>query len=282
MSHTISSLFRPITALFPRSWRLFAHLLRHNVHASRTGVQESLTLSFVNQGILDYPHERILLSVVAHKELDRLHACTKEPETVEWIRSFVKPGDIFCDIGANVGAYSLIAAHVMQGKGHVYAFEPSFSTFAALCRNIVSNTSSHSGIISPFPIVLYKETKIIHFNYKDLDPGYAMHEVSEEKEGTGVFTQPMLAYTLDGFLKTFELSLPTHLKIDVDEAELEVLQGAEQTLKNPGLKTLLIEINEEKNDAKPMHEIISGAGLKLHSKTPRRQQATFNYIFTRT
>jgi len=52
----------------------------------------------------------------------RLHSCKKEPGTIDWIESWFKPGDVFYDIGANIGAYSLVAFRFLSGKTKIYAF----------------------------------------------------------------------------------------------------------------------------------------------------------------
>ena len=69
---------------------------------------------------------------------------TKEPETIEWINGFNKT-DIFWDIGANVGVYSLYAA--LRGLS-VLAFEPSPSNYYLLSRNIEINKRSCQLILS--------------------------------------------------------------------------------------------------------------------------------------
>lgn len=64
---------------------------------------------------------------------------TKEPETIEWIDDF-QEGDVFWDVGANVGVYTLYAAttHKLQ----VLAFEPSASNYLLLNRNVEINKLS--------------------------------------------------------------------------------------------------------------------------------------------
>ena len=54
--------------------------------------------------------------------------------------------------------------------------------------------------------------------------------------------------TLDSAISTFSLPAPNHLKIDVDGGEIDVLQGAAQTLANPTLHSILIEIDESQTD----------------------------------
>src|SRR5262245_58921880 len=58
------------------------------------------------------------------------------------IKSLLRPGDIFIDVGANVGTHSLAAATVV-GNGHVYAVEAHPVTFHYLKKNIELNPFSN-------------------------------------------------------------------------------------------------------------------------------------------
>ena len=85
------------------------------------------------------------------------------------MESNYQAGEVFFDIGANVGAYSLVASKFLDGDLKVYAFEPSFVTFSQLCRNIQLNALSSS--IIPLQIVLAEQTGMETLNYSNLDPG---------------------------------------------------------------------------------------------------------------
>ena len=61
---------------------------------------------------------------------------TKEPDTIEWIRGF-QADEVFVDIGANVGMYTIWAAKTRGVR--TFAFEPESQNYALLCRNIVLN-----------------------------------------------------------------------------------------------------------------------------------------------
>ena len=67
-----------------------------------------------------------------------------EPWTVHWLERIVAPGDVLYDVGANIGAFSLVAANAHDQAVRVFAFEPSFVTYAALCRNVLENTCDKS------------------------------------------------------------------------------------------------------------------------------------------
>ena len=59
---------------------------------------------------LDYEGSDIWLVMSSSAILKRLGSVAKEPFTVAYIEEHVKPGEVFYDIGANVGPYALIAA----------------------------------------------------------------------------------------------------------------------------------------------------------------------------
>ena len=69
---------------------------------------------------------------------------TKEPETIKWINSFEKD-EIFFDIGANIGVYSLWAA--MYRSCRVFSFEPEASNYAILNENIQAN-NAHGNVLA--------------------------------------------------------------------------------------------------------------------------------------
>jgi hypothetical protein len=59
----------------------------------------------------------IVVEVGNPRELGRMRGyLRKEPDGVEWISRYVKPGDVFYDIGANIGLYSILAAKRLQDR----------------------------------------------------------------------------------------------------------------------------------------------------------------------
>lgn len=92
----------------------------------------------------------------------------EEPETKLWIEGF-RAGDVFFDVGANVGCFSLLAAG-QPNKGHTaVAFEPSLTSFRSLCWNVQINILVDR--IIPIDAGLSDTTGIDRFNFSRLDPG---------------------------------------------------------------------------------------------------------------
>ena len=245
-------------------------------------IKEGIQLS----GKLDYSKADIRMSLDSYAQIKRLMACEKEPETVDWIETCCRSGDVFYDIGANVGAYSFIAHAVTGGDCKVYAFEPSFTTFCALSQNVMLNGCQDK--IVPLHIALAEVTELLTFNYSKLAPGAATHTLSLPESDRKyarepVFSQPIISYRLDDFIRQFGILPPDHIKIDVDGAELSVIRGAEETLARPDLRSLLIEIDEERDQ--DIVSIVEGEGFRVKSKHPRgvsvKSDTVFNYIFER-
>lgn len=244
-------------------------------------VKESIDLV----GKLDYTRGNIVMSLDSSKQLSRLKACSKEPETVEWIETQMCPEDIFYDLGANVGAYSFVAHAATGGSCTIYSFEPSFSTFAVLCKNILLNDCQ--GKIVPFHVALSHKTGLLTFNYSSITPGAAFHSLKETvgKDGDSKpeFTQTIPGYSLDDFVSQFGLQLPNHIKIDVDGAEMDILKGADKTLAYPGLRSILIEIDKKENSYMEIISLLEGKGFRIRSTHPRggntKSETSANYIF---
>jgi len=219
---------------------------------------------------LDYPHADILMRVTTDAEEYRLRACAKEPFTIDWIHNHIAAGEVLYDIGANVGAYSLVAARKPGGGARVFAFEPSYLTVATLCTNVVLNDVAKQ--VTPMPIALSDATTMNIFGLGNLQPGAARHALGDGDPEDGlVYPQPIMVYRLDDLIAWFRLPLPNHIKLDVDGGELEVLAGASQTLAASSLRTLLIEVSTSLSGA--ITEVLERHGLRLDSKVSVRNKA---------
>lgn len=222
---------------------------------------------------LDYRPRKILLNIDSDFEYRvRLNSCVKEPETVHWIETFFKPGQVMYDVGANVGAYSLIASRFFEGKLRVYAFEPAFQNYNQLCKNLALNHCDDS--VVPLQVALSGSTGIEIFNYRNLVPGSAVHALGEPLNHLGdTFTpalrQPALSYRADDFISQFKIPPPNHIKIDVDGIEFALMQGFDKTLDGPSVESILLELNEERGQKEELLEFLDQKGFEVQSQYGR-------------
>jgi FkbM family methyltransferase len=235
---------------------------------------------------LDYGDGDVLLHIDSRVELNtRLRSCAKEPETIAWIEAYVRAGDVVYDIGANVGAYSLVVDRYTGGAAKVYAFEPGAATFRQLTRNIELNGSSARVIA--LPIALSDGTGLGMFNYSSTEPGAARHALGMAVDSLGRAFEPamrqyVLQFSLDEFIGTFSIESPQHVKIDVDGPELEILRGAQRTLRDSALRTVMIEVEPTTEMAAAIVALLENCGFELKmTRSHGAAQETSNYLFVR-
>lgn len=207
---------------------------------------------------LDY--ERAPLKIVA-SAMKRAQAVAKEPFTVAWLEQNIRPGDVVYDIGANVGAYSLVAATV-ESTASVFAFEPAYKNYAALCDDIVLNDLGRR--ITPLPFTLGRQTGLGVLRHRRLAAGAARHDSRADGEAAAAwaYEQPVPVLALDDAVALFGLPAPSHVKLDVDGAELDVLAGAERTLRDERLRSLLVEVGDEGDP----EALLRAAGFELSER----------------
>jgi FkbM family methyltransferase len=159
-----------------------------------------------------------------------------ESNLIEWCKQFCKKDRVFLDIGAHTGTYSISLADLCR---EVYSFEPQKSTYYALCggvalSNIQNITCMNMGLGS-----------------KDQVGKKTLHIVSHDGGGSTVH-RPR-----DGVLREETIEIQTldslsiqnvgFIKMDVEENELYVLQGARETLARSDWPPIVFESNTEEN-----------------------------------
>ena len=165
----------------------------------------------------------------------------REPDTLSWIEEFREPS-VFWDIGANSGIYSLYAALGTNVK--VFSFEPAAASYASLCNNIAANFLDKD-IIS-LCMGFFNSTELTKLSMEEVEAGGAMHGFSAldskiVQKSQSFITQSALSFSIDDFVKIYNLSCPNYLKIDVDGVEDRILSGASKTLQSENLRSVLIE-----------------------------------------
>ncbi|MGO4876816.1 FkbM family methyltransferase [Pedobacter psychrotolerans] len=164
---------------------------------------------------------------------------------------FLKQDDLFFDIGANVGSYTLLASF---RKAKTIAFEPILETFDILKKNIELN-SLHADVTLVNKAVSSKHG-IINFTNNQDTTNHVVNHASEQ-------TTEVEMILLDDF---FEENKPILMKIDVEGFETEVLNGAKNYLSDTSLKAIIIELNGSGNRYGFKDDDIQTKLLKHHFK----------------
>jgi FkbM family methyltransferase len=125
--------------------------------------------------------------------------------------------------------------------------------------------------VFPIPLPVGEKTGVATLLYNTLHPGQSRHRFVEgtadaQERGTQ-YRQSMLVLAIDSLVEQFHLPRPNHIKLDVDGAELGVLRGALKTLADPGLRSILIEIDDALSESAV--KFLSRSGFHLDTRFKR-------------
>ena len=172
----------------------------------------------------------------------------KEPGTCDWIKEEVRPGEIFYDVGANIGVYTVLAARCTGKNGRVFAFEPHCPSFSRLLDNIRVNNLEN--IVTPCNFALHDQQGFFPFNYFSKEAATSHSQIGSASDHSGSEFKPEISElkysaSIDSLITTKEFPPPHHIKIDVDGNELKILQGMSILMKSPERpKSIQVEIDE--------------------------------------
>lgn len=164
---------------------------------------------------------------------------TYEPGLLALMSRLLRAGDVFVDVGANIGLMSLVASRLVGSTGYVYAFEPEPGIYNRLLDNIALNSATN---IEPIPHALgssHERRRV--FSYPAVNIGRAS---LVESKGA-ILAGETSVITLDDFLLERSARVPRMVKIDVEGFEYEVLLGATRMLRLKNPPVLCVECDDE-------------------------------------
>lgn len=154
-----------------------------------------------------------------------------EFEDMAFVLHALRADDLFVDVGANVGSYTVLASGAVGAR--CIAFEPAPRAYKGLLDNLRLNDLTTR--VDARNECLASAPGELQFT-ADFDTGN--HVVAEPREATA--TVPVAVTTLDIALSK---STPSIIKIDVEGYETSVIDGADRTLRAPSLRAVLMELN---------------------------------------
>jgi FkbM family methyltransferase len=189
-------------------WRFLRNFNRSSIH--------SFYLS--DGSIFDYPFDTTLGC--------SLFIGAFEMASIDFVMKTLKKGDIFFDVGANGGIYTVMASKVVGDSGHVYAFEPGKRELHLLRENILKNRLSNVTIVEK---AVSNCTANAMFA---ISSDGAMNSLFENQHPKQIIEewQEIETVSLDDFRKEFGVGEVNFIKIDVEGAENLVFEGAQQLL----------------------------------------------------
>ncbi len=154
-----------------------------------------------------------------------------ESRTVRRYQKIVKSGDVVLDIGANVGAHTLLLAQSVGATGKVLAFEPTDFALAKLRKNMTLNPGLADRIECHQYMLVDAEsegeqTPEIYSSWP-LKDDRNVHALHRGKLKTTLGAQ---ARTLDSVISSLDVDQVDFMKLDIDGFECGMMRGADAVL----------------------------------------------------
>ena len=188
----------------------------------------------------------------------------EQPET-RLVQDVLDSGDLFLDVGANIGYYSLLAAQIVGAAGQVHAFEPMPQNVAALrhtmrengITNIVVNQVAVGA--GPGSLDLFvSDQEIGNLGWASIVPsGRRSRAVTVER------------MAIDDYLTSRSIGRVNLVKLDIEGGELDAFRGMRSLLAQSDAPDLLVEVNPDLleklgSDSRDLTRFIAGQGYALY------------------
>lgn len=220
--------------------RTLSHILKHPFNRGREGqaLLRYLRWQFASRLasgpiLVDFvaPMKLCVTSGMTGATLN-IYTGLAEFDDMAFVLHALRPGDTFLDVGANVGAYSLLAA---AAGAQVIAVEPAPAACRWLALNVrVNDLAARVEIV---PAALGRTAGSVRFTAGQ----DTLNHVATEGEAAEAVVVPVVR--LDDAIAARGGAVPRLVKIDVEGYETEVLAGAERTLASPDLLAVILELN---------------------------------------
>ena len=170
------------------------------------------------------------------------------------LNNLLKEGDVFYDIGANVGFFTILGSKLVGNRGKVIAFEPLQVNFSFLLRHIKINYLSNVSIIEK-AVSSKNNIQKMTVPLVDNNAAYSMAEFCSNGD------IKVDTVTVDNLVFDSKYSPPNIIKMDIEGAEFLALCGMEKTIEKYK-PTILLSTHGEKVD-KQCRKFLGDRGYKI-------------------
>jgi FkbM family methyltransferase len=161
----------------------------------------------------------------------------------EALVSVVRPADVCCDIGANLGFFSVLLSRLAGPAGSIYAFEPVPKNASAIARNARLNRLANIEILPVALSCVDGRGELLLAHHVG---GAVLKSAGTPPDLAGSIT--VETASLDTLVEHQQIKPPNVVKIDVEGAEMEVLQGMQRVLRQ-WAPTVILELDDETAEA---------------------------------
>ena len=183
----------------------------------------------------------------------------REPEFMTILERYLKPNEIFFDLGCNIGYVSLYILQNITNEGFLYAIDPDPKNISALKTSIKENDINKKYTIEN--IALSSKDGEIGFEFSEESN---LHKINNKLPLDSPTYRKINCRSFDSYFSN--KSLPTFIKMDVEGAEIDILNGMESFLESSSKCKILMELHPTLYSSKECidsFELLFKNGFKL-------------------
>ena len=198
-----------------------------------------------------------------------------EPHVTSNLLSVVRKGDVVIDVGAYIGAYTLLAARHAGSNGNVISFEPNPQSYSRLIRNIELNGFTNVKAVN---CAVGDESTVKNFKINSF-----LSNIDSSRQSSTLVKM----VTLDSIIRGNGVSSVKLIKIDVEGYEYNVLKGLAASFKKHIVKNLIIEVHPTlmpnyQTSIYHVYKILKNNSFKWEElREPSHKMKEVFYIFAR-
>ena len=208
----------PASAFRKAMWKIHYERFDRRTRGATFRDQIPETIQFLGHDFRLHPSKR---GVSEELYLFRAH----EPVSTREYLKYLSPGNHVLDVGSNIGYYVLLAADKVGTSGRIVGCEPALGVFEILQQNVGRSGCQN---IEVFPWAIGAKSGSLDF-YESEIPNWGSLFHNDSLMQTHITTVP--AKTVDEIVRNASNFHPDALRMDVEGAELMVLEGAREVLR---------------------------------------------------
>ncbi len=269
-----------------RSLKNYKKKRQHNIQKKKD--REWINLFGSNSSLTHHLTDDIRIKLYRDSILSGMIYDGFEESEIGFLQKVLREGDIFFDVGANIGLFSLYAASLVGKDGKVWAFEPAPITFSRLKENILLND--------------FVQVETLNIGISDKAGEEYLHISEDGRDGWNTFANGnadlfsagmnVTVDSLDNFVvqHNIDISKIKLIKIDVEGWEVPVIKGMKKIMRENNNAILLAEFTQKNSLAAgfncyQLYDLVSDMGFSWFSYNsqknllfPEKKRVEYPYI----
>lgn len=185
-----------------------------------------------------------------------------EPELAATLRRLLRPGQVFADVGANEGYFSVLASRLVGSSGRVLAVEPQSRLQPVLRRNFALN---HADNVTITAAVVSNDIGVAELNLAPSMNTGATSLIRSTRYGLQRESVPALP--LAEILTRAGLTTVDLLKLDIEGWEYEAILGSQDIFRQGRVRAITLELHPQHLEKRglsitPIMEFLQAAGFR--------------------